>query len=680
MKVRYEPISRPSMRPPANRHAVRRSPAVALAVASPAIASLLVAALASPAGAQPSAAFEQAVDSAVDRGVEFLLYQVSTLDGWTPDLRYPDGYTALQIYALVKSDVSYLHPSVQTGLRLLESFTHEKVYSVSLAVMAYGAILDQMAEDAVVGSPAPFFAEPSGQEPAERPHGEPDRVSKEERPERKPPGRSEILKRMKVAVSWLVRARVRGEGCWNYERIPPSVNPRTARYDHSNSQFAILALGVAEEHGVHSPKEVWQEIARHFIRVQSAEGDPVDARPTFVESTEEKSRTRRLSPGEMLYQQEPEVRARGWGYTIKEGEDFPTISMTSAGQSSVLLAYRSLVRRGGISAVKTKLEKAIRDGYGWLTRFLESPADLRHDPYALYSLEKVGDIGKVERFGLCSWYPVGADMLLATQQPSGNWGRPGTPGAVHDTALALLFLRRASALDAVKRTAIRVTGPAETSKPEFSHRYYVYLPSVDRAVPVIQFFRKLRYRPTPELMQLAREMAGVYDPDHVDELVLFTLSLGRSRSERIKRLGRELIRKTAGLDTDDVEVVRDWAIRWREVVSVGRARRLDAAPRLRRLLAETPSVPLKIRIVWALQRVNDRDAITDLLDLMEADELSLRQAAHGAVVVLSGKSFVFHADGAPGERREELSRWRSWWSAERAAAEKRPGAEERPDR
>jgi len=70
---------------------------------------------------------EVRVDAAIDAGVGFLLKEVEGPSGWSPGTDFPSGYAGVQVYALVKSDVSYTHPVVQKGIAAMEA-PFEKVY------------------------------------------------------------------------------------------------------------------------------------------------------------------------------------------------------------------------------------------------------------------------------------------------------------------------------------------------------------------------------------------------------------------------------------------------------------------------------------------------------------------------------------------------------------------------
>ena len=197
--------------------------------------------------------FNRRVEKAIDRGTEFLLEALQGKakgpDGkpvgtWTAYPGYPMGCAAIQVYALVKSDIPYTYPVVKEGLDLLNTMPMQKTYSVALYVMALDAVLKQMEVDAALGGSF---------------------KTKKQR---------QLKQRMETATSWLVNARLKGQGAWNYgmERNP------SGRYDHSNTQFAILGLGVAYKRGMNIPQEVWEEIADHFIKTQAPNGPLVTPR------------------------------------------------------------------------------------------------------------------------------------------------------------------------------------------------------------------------------------------------------------------------------------------------------------------------------------------------------------------------------------------------------------------
>ena len=99
-----------------------------------------------------------------------------------------------------------------------------------------------------------------------------------------------------------------------------------------------------------------------------------------------------------------------------------------------------------------KINKAIRDGCGWLAHkwtISGNPSSggyRLHKCYYLYGLERVGMLGLVARFGKHYWYEEGVGEWLRTQRDDGSWdaGGAGTSGPVPDTCWGILFLRRAT--------------------------------------------------------------------------------------------------------------------------------------------------------------------------------------------------------------------------------------------
>lgn len=572
-------------------------------------------------------ALEAQIDDAIDHGVEYLLHQVSTA-GWTPTDKYRAGYLAVQLYALLKSDVSYLHSGLLAALGQLRSFRHEKVYSVAISIMAYDAVLDQMESDARSNeNPARYL-----------------RV-------RSPFGAREIRRWMQSGVDWLVQSKVRTRGVWTYGRASRRKTPSETTYDHSNTQFAVLALGMAARRKLPMAPSLWQEVADHFVMAQQATGPRSTARPKF------RAAGQKQRHGTKTERRTPEAEARGWAYRELELSSRVSFSMTSAGQSSLLLALENLGNTR--NAQRNAVEKAVRDGYAWLGTYLEKKTRLRNDTYALYSLEKVGDIGNVESFGNVRWFQRGARVLLSSQGSAGQWGKEGSTPSRHKTALALLYLGRASALHREHRLLRKTGGSSKTDS--FDMRYLVHFPTLGASVPVTRFFRRLRYRPSRLLKKLGEEILESYDQDYLDELVKFFGSLKSSPFSRVRKFGDEVTHRLTGLGIDDEAGLNEWCERWRRVVQAGRTKDRTDAKWLRSELSASPTHPLLFKTIWALQRVGDRQAVPALLDLMGARETQVRHLAHAAAVFLSGASLPFDPQATLSRRRKQLRAWRKWW-------------------
>ena len=65
--------------------------------------------------------------------------------------------------------------------------------------------------------------------------------------------------------------------------------------------------------------------------------------------------------------------------------------------------------------------------------------------YFMWSVERMGVVLGMDKFGDTEWFPKGATALLATQAMDGSWKNPSeTQGSLADTSFAILFLRKAN--------------------------------------------------------------------------------------------------------------------------------------------------------------------------------------------------------------------------------------------
>jgi len=350
------------------------------------------------------------VNEAIDRGAKWLRKQQRP-DGSFPTLygrAYPMGPTALALLALLHSGENPESEVTGRGFAFVmgeyQKATPQglQTYSVSVTIMAlaeYGRAL---------GAKKGKFHLPDAE-----------------------------LRWLKDMTRWLVAAQT-PQGTWHY--------PYGGAYDHSNTQYALLALKEARRVGVRVEPKVFARALEHFVRSQQKNGPKV---PRFEEHGGDGvySRNRKRVPGA--------DRARGWGYTAKMP---PTGSMTAAGAAAVAISVGELVGPEW-KHLRGKGETSRRDGIAWLGKHFSvkvNPASgAAWHYYYLYGLERSGVLAGVVYMGKHRWYAEGAKYLVDAQSPDGAWrtamGRmPGPRGGkgamdIVDPSFALLFLVRATA-------------------------------------------------------------------------------------------------------------------------------------------------------------------------------------------------------------------------------------------
>ncbi|TAJ08077.1 MAG: hypothetical protein EPO68_15855 [Planctomycetota bacterium] len=96
-------------------------------------------ALVPPAPEDRLAKIEAAIDSGIERGVEWLIDQQQRDGSWgNHQVVYPAGMTGLALYALQRCGVRADHPSIRRGYAYLDSIEPRETYGLSFALLAYG--------------------------------------------------------------------------------------------------------------------------------------------------------------------------------------------------------------------------------------------------------------------------------------------------------------------------------------------------------------------------------------------------------------------------------------------------------------------------------------------------------------------------------------------------------------
>jgi hypothetical protein len=619
---------------------------------------------ASVAGAAPAVRANDAVTDAIDRGTEFLLKEVEAKQ--IPD-QHKAGQVALETYALIVAGVAVEHPLIQKNIELLQKTQLNHTYTVSCIAFAMDAAMSQVEADQHFISGREFRGGVRSDK--------------------------KYTTLLEKCIKSLVGMRQPKIGAWNY-------GAGGNRYDNSNTQFAVLALGVGAKRKIPIPDELWEAIAKHFIDGQNENGPEVKERIELLPKDEkgddkrnrvkvvdkddeekrsgakEKDKDKAEKEGEgktVVVKPVPEfgdekieVFSRGWVYVREEAKNGATWNMTCAGLSSQILAAEQL--KGKVSAeFLNKLNISIRDGYGWV---MANWSPTSGGYYGIYSVEKVGDLGEVKKFGAHDWYQEISEHLVKEQRANGSWPG-GNPEDVRvNTSFALLVLNRASSLLTRRANKIVITGPGAHKGAE-DRDNWVYVQSMDREFHVPSLFRMLRLRPSPQLAKFVTLVVENHPPETNARLVpLLAASQEKVTDPRFKRFLGEKLLELTGIEYDSPAKYRDWYRDWQLADDIG-----DKADKARvgeiLKLYEKPdlSPPLKAKVIWALGRCQSTAATERLIADLTHDDVVVRESAYGALTSLPyGKEPLppFNPKGENKKREKQVVEIQEWYKRTKA--------------
>jgi hypothetical protein len=192
-------------------------------------------------------------------------------------------------------------------------------------------------------------------------------------------------------------------------------------WDNSNTQFAILALWVAQRHEVSIDKPI-DLVEKHFRTTQlNAQGAGVigDADNLNLDGS--------------------------WYYSPGRNAG-PWPSMTCSGLLGLAVSH-GVARDPREKDLKPLDDKAIKAGLAMLAREIERPGEKRApDYYYLWSVQRVGVLYDLDLIEDKDWYAWGCKAVLPRQKNDGSWADAYFYGnsPVVDTCFALLFLKRAN--------------------------------------------------------------------------------------------------------------------------------------------------------------------------------------------------------------------------------------------
>ncbi len=445
------------------------------------------------------------VDAAVKKACDWLKSQQQADGQWTGknqhlDAAYPEGVTALCLYALLKGGIDRDEKCIKDGFGYIKTKPFKTVYSVSCLILALTALWQPPPPEKEIEAEEkkdPEKMRTSVFEPYEK-------KLKKNFKKKVPKWAMEWLKK---AVRWLTGQQQ--ANIWRYPGNQPGGRTMGTgpTEDASNSQYAMLALYSAQRVGVSVPKGVFTKAANYFLAYQEKDGPEVKGFPVpaadfdiaklkelekqMMDKMKEIAEQNRKiaedakkagspapkldSPSTTVVMEDPykkfggelrKMKARGWAYVSKKIQGMPADmerdwcqangSMTTSGVAALVIC-KERIEKGLLAKSKKRLNQAIRDGLAWMVHHWsvsKNPNCGTWHKYWLYGIERAAVLSLCYKLGEHKWYKEGAEFLLSSQSGSGNWAADSEKvtwfkgelgyGENVSTCFAILFLKRAT--------------------------------------------------------------------------------------------------------------------------------------------------------------------------------------------------------------------------------------------
>ncbi len=593
------------------------------------LALLVCALLAGPGMAEVRAAdakdaeFHSRVREAIERGRKALRGDLEGLQGQSPN--YPMGRIGLCLAAMLKAGTPSDDPLVLRSFKRLNELPLEKTYSVACFLFALDAFWQQQVQESVRNPGPTTIVKPRT-------------------------AQGDVRTKMIELIQWLIQARVEGRGVWHY-------NPSGSSYDHSNTQFAILGLEIGIENGIEIPFEVFREIIDHSKLTATREGGQREVRieegPELEEIFTTTTRSRRVRV----------VRTYpyGWAY---HGQGAASESMTAAGASNLLVVRRALEKTRRLTrSLETELNRQIFGAFAWISNHMDKYIHGGNRPYyyTLYSLEKVGDLGNVEKFDGRDWYHEGAEALLKRQRKNGSWGNHA------DTSFALLFLTRATkpGLQARPPPTIltSVEGQEKTGVGD-----QVFVDSLNGFISAREFFAFFLQLRKTDLIPVAKLVVRNYTLHRRDELIPPLLALKGKKSDAIAGFCKRALADITGVPNKKIEFYLEVYNTYVEMLKV-----LEKTPppsdALAAILARAQTLRHKQRLLDAIESYSMADLCGALIDeLANSDrgaDREYRERLHGILRRFIGAGPSMPSGARSKRWKETADAWRGEWESRR---------------
>lgn len=563
--------------------------------------------------------------AAINKGVKYLkdLYKKNPTN---EDANYKFGKAALRGLAMLESGVPTSDPAIQSITDYIRNYavSQTKTYEIALGIMYLDRLGDRFDQPAIQFLAVQLLAHQGatglwsydgGVELKEAEAARMRRAlyddSRLRSPNAKdPPAKAKTSLAESTALHPEVLRFARANGAF------ADLSMRGGGQDHSNTQFAVLALWIARKHGA-PVNAALLAAEKNYRTIQKRDGgwdyQGSDRDDTFLEN--------RSTPPMTCTGLVALAVGRGLGLQALR-------SKFKGGPKGTEIADATTDRQAqaALKYIENAIVKSERDMEG---------GNLRDNLYFLWSLERVGVIYDLEKIGTIEWYKWGADYLIKTQSENGSWGGGGYEGANSEinTAFALLFLNRANLakdLTATLKGTAKINLPERKTDPE-----------------PIKVNPKQSGDPEAEATRLANELIKATATTRPTTLAKLRDTKGSVYTEA-------LVRAIAKLQGEPQREAR-------EALAL-RLKRMTALTLREMLKDENPEI--RNAAAWACGLKDDKQFISDLIVVLNDTETLVVQSARNSLRSLSGKDFGPQSDANPADKAKAIADWKAWLAAQ----------------
>jgi hypothetical protein len=264
-------------------------------------------------------------------------------------------------------------------------------------------------------------------------------------------------------------------------KFEPGAKVATAGGDNSNTQFAVLALWVAQKHGVPAQRSLAM-VEAHFLQTQGGDGTWGYSTPNHLPDSMTCAGLIGLAVGHGLAQPKsagPRPDDKNLAKDPKIEKALVYLGKRLPELKCVLNPQELQKAKSELAGIGPKLKTAKGEEH---TQLLKRQKELQQvvsqtvkslgELYFMWSLERVAVIYGLRTIGGTDWYAWGAEILLVRQEANGSW-RAGHTNAV-DSCFALLFLKRVNVAGDLTKVLQGLGGARDPGAPPGTQSHISY--------------------------------------------------------------------------------------------------------------------------------------------------------------------------------------------------------------